>query len=169
MSDSDIVQAAKAELERVQAQLEETPLFKKMTSLQQLIALYEPGAPAIQHMYFPWNLKVTDPSECAVAVHRAAHSASIKYIVREAVTKTAQIEAAAVKYLARKKARATSGELVNVMADAGIEISGKEPNKALSAYLSGMGSLNNVREYGGYGLVEWGQGAGPDLLTKSGA
>jgi hypothetical protein len=88
---------------------------------------------------------------------------------KDLTTKTARIEAAGIKFLKKKGARATSGELLAAMAEAGIEITGKEPNKALSAYLSGSDAFNNVRESGGYGLTEWGNRPGPDLLTKTGA
>ena len=74
-----------------------------------------------------------------------------------------------VKYLREKGRRAPASELLGAMQEAGIEIGGSEPVKALSAYLSNSKALNNVREYGGYGLAEWGSNKGPDLLTKSGA
>jgi len=75
----------------------------------------------------------------------------------------------AVEYLKKKAARAPASEMLSTMTAAGIEIGGAEPIKALSAYLSNSSALNNVREYGGYGLAEWGNNRGPDLLTKTGA
>ncbi|MGM4991297.1 hypothetical protein [Tardiphaga sp. 841_E9_N1_2] len=156
MSDSEMLKAAKAEAQRLESELNELPLYKKLQSVRQLIALYEPAP--------DWRPLPIHPKPKFFGGSGNAD----KFMPRE-LTKTSQIEAAAVTYLAAKKARATSGELVLAMAEAGIEIGGKEPNKALSAYLSGMASLNNVREYGGYGLAEWGQNAGPDLLTKTGA
>ena len=54
------------------------------------------------------------------------------------------------------------------MTEAGIDIGGAEPIKALSAYLSNSKVLNNVREFGGYGLLEWGSNKGLDLLRKPG-
>jgi hypothetical protein len=157
MSDSEMLKAAKAEAQRLESELNELPLYRKLQSVRQLIALYEP-APDRKPLPIFQKPKIWG----------GGSGNADKFLPRE-LTKTSQIEAAAVAYLAAKKARATSGELVLAMAEAGIEIGGKEPNKALSAYLSGMASLNNVREYGGYGLAEWGQNAGPDLLTKTGA
>jgi hypothetical protein len=161
MADSEMLTAAKAEVERLEAELAKTPAYQKLLLARQVVALYEEAE--------------------QVAVYRGEHAAMYGrpeysrkpmsgFIDRQlSQTKTSQIEDAAVAYLKRTSKRATSGELLTAMIWAGIEIGGKEPNKALSAYLSGMKSLNNVRELGGYGLVEWGHSAGPDLLTETGA
>lgn len=89
--------------------------------------------------------------------------------VSGADTKTRRIELAGVQYLREKGKRAPASELLGAMQQAGIEIGGTDPVKALSAYLSNSKALNNVREFGGYGLAEWGNNRGPDLLTKTGA
>jgi hypothetical protein len=154
MSDTDMLNAAEAEVQRLEAELEATPAYKKLQLAKQVVALYRSEAG------IRINVKHVDPAALAFQrLHEMGNSA----------TKTARIEAAAIKFLRAKKARATSGELLKAVEEAGIEITGKEPSKALSSYLSNSKALNNIRELGGYGLVEWGHAKGPDLLTKTGA
>lgn len=159
MPDSDMLKAAEAEVKKLEAELAATPLGQKLALARQVVALYR-GPPPQQDLTPPtvFGVRPLKAGDLLSALEQA-----------ETKTKVAQIEIAAIKYLMSKRARATSGELLEVMRREGIEIGGKEPNKALSAYLSGFKSLNNVREFGGYGLADWGHNKGPDLLTQTGA
>ena len=164
MSDSAMLAAAEAEVQRLEAELAKTDAYKKLQLAKQVVALYRASA-SEQHQDVLAGEQARHPS---IGSHpRKIYTYTMQRAVRD--TKTARVEGAAVAYLLKKRARATSGELLEAMKEAGIEITGAEPNKALSAYLSNSTALNNVREYGGYGLAEWGNGRGPDLLTESGA
>jgi hypothetical protein len=154
MADSDMLNAAEAEVQRLEAELAETPAYQKLQLAKQVVALYRlPKA------------RITVGGKPASPAEVVRHL----YEEKALTTKTARIEAAAGKYLEAKGARAPASELLGAIEKAGIEVGGKEPVKALSAYLSSSKAFNNQRELGGYGLAEWGVSRGPDLLTKTGA
>jgi len=155
MAQSDMLTAAEAEVERLEAELAATEAYQKLQLARQVVALYR-GLPKVEIKIGGHSVT---PRDVATHLHRE----------RVHLTKTARIELAATEYLRTKGARAPASELLDTMAKNGIEIGGKEPVKALSAYLSNTKSLNNVREFGGYGLAAWGSNRGPELLTKTGA
>lgn len=148
MADSDMLAAAKAEVERLEAELQATTAYQKLQLAKQVVALYE-GAPA--------NLRVTIGRKEATPAQVVEHI----MVERELTTKTARIDAAAAKYLRAKGGRAPASELLVAVTKEGIAIGGKEPVKALSAYLSNSKAFNNQRDQGGYGLAEWGKVAVP--------
>lgn len=144
MADSDMLAAAKAEVERLEAELQATTAYQKLQLAKQVVALYE-RVPSISPKIGGRAASPTDIIQ-HVATERAL------------TTKRARIEAAATKYLAQKGARAPASELLGAVSKEGIELGGV---KALSAYLSNSKAFNNERELGGYGLVDWGQNGGP--------
>lgn len=146
MADSDMLAAAKAEVERLEAELQATTAYQKLQLAKQVVALYE-GIPGV-------SLKIG--GQVATPSQVVAH----QMVERELTTKTARIDAAA-KYLKAKGARAPASELLEPITKEGVAIGGKEPVKALSAYLSSSKAFNNQRELGGYGLAEWGLSRGP--------
>lgn len=147
MADSDMLAAAKAEVERLEAELQATVAYQKLQLAKQVVALYE-HVPGVS---FRIGEKSATPSQ--VIAHQM--------VQQELTTKTARIDAAAAKYLKAKGARAPASELLDPIMKEGVPIGGKEPVKALSAYLSSSKAFNNQRELGGYGLAEWGSGRGP--------
>lgn len=153
MSGSEMLRAAEAEVARLEAELQATPAYQKLQLAKAVVSLYR-EAPSAR---FLEGGKEVTPTR---AVDRL-------YFQRSLTTKTAKIEAAAAEYLKSKGARAPASELLPAVERAGIDIGGKEPIKALSAYLSTSKVFNNQRELGGYGLAEWGHSQGPDLLNKS--
>jgi len=153
MADSDMLRAAEAEVQRLEAELAETPAYQKLQLAKQVVALYR-GIPTLR---LSSGGHPVNPAEFVKRVHEE----------RVLTTKTARIDTAAAKYLKAKGARAPASELLGPVAKEGVVIGGKEPAKALSAYLSSSKAFNNQRELGGYGLAEWGHSRGPDLLTKS--
>ncbi|WP_126256854.1 hypothetical protein [Bradyrhizobium sp. LVM 105] len=166
MSDSDMLKAAEAEVARLEKELEATPAYQKLQLAKKVVNLYRATPDARYVGEHAANFGRPKPSPSAeVKINNPVPPKRLWL----ASTKTQRIESAAIKYLAAKAARAPASELLNAITAAGIEITGAEPAKALSAYLSNSKALNNVREYGGYGLAEWGISKGPDLLTKSGA
>jgi hypothetical protein len=154
MADSDMLAAAKAEVERLEAELQATMAYQKLQLAKQVVALYE-GIPGVS---FKIGGRPATPSQ--VISHRM--------VERELTTKTARIDAAAAKYLKAKGSRAPASELLEPVTKE-VVIGGKEPVKALSAYLSSSKAFNNQRDLGGYGLADWGHSRGPDLLTETGA
>jgi hypothetical protein len=155
MADSDMLEAAEAEVKRLEAELQATTAYKKLQLAKQVVALYRPAKDQ--------ELAIAG----RIAEQRMVHE--LQERLQNRTTKTARIEAAAAKYLKAKGARAPANELLGPVEQEGIEVGGKEPVKALSSYLSSSKVFNNQRELGGYGLAEWGHRRGPDLLTKTGA
>lgn len=155
MAGSEMLRAAEAEVVRLEAELQATTAYQKLQLAKAVVSLYReiPSARIVQAG------KAVNPS-------RAIEGLMLQ---RSLSTKTAKIEAAASKYLESKGARAPASELLPAVEKEGVEIGGKEPIKALSAYLSSSKAFNNQRELGGYGLAEWGHSRGPDLLTETGA
>lgn len=147
MADSDMLRAAEAEVARLEAELAETPAFKKLQLAKQVVELY----------------RITTPAP-AKAPRQFAERTIERILEVKRQTKASKIEELAVAHLRKKGARATSTELLKVVVEGGVQVSGAEPNKALSAYLSNSDALNNVRELGGYGLVEWELGPGPSSV-----
>jgi hypothetical protein len=165
MSSSDMLTAAEAEVERLERELEATPAYQKLQLAKKVVELYRATPDARYIGEHAANFGRPKPTPI---VPKAAQAVPVKPLPW-LKTKTQRIESAAIKYLANKAARAPASELLAAINEAGIEITGAEPAKALSAYLSNSKLLNNVREFGGYGLAEWSTNPGPDLLTKSGA
>ncbi len=159
MSDSDMLKVAEAEVARLEAELALTPTYQKLQAAKKIVELYtaKPHPIAARPASFAGG-----GSEVNV-IRRVGNLIVSRPI--SADTKVARIDAAAVEFLKKRGSRATSSELLEAMKAAGIQITGKEPIKALSAYLSNSKSLNNIRELGGYGLVEWGNARGADMLT----
>jgi hypothetical protein len=147
MADSEMLAAAKAEVERLEAELQATTAYQKLQLAKQVVALYE----RIPTARFKIGDKPASPAD--IVQHVSAE--------RSLTTKTARIEAAAAKYLEIKRARAPASELLGAVSKAGIDIGGKEPVKQLSAYLSTSKAFNNQRQLGGYGLADWGLSRGP--------
>jgi hypothetical protein len=143
MSAIDMLRVAEAEVERLEAELAQTEAFRQLRLAKQVVELWRSATAPIQPLRFP---TVTSDSSTGAP---------------DKVTKAARVEAAAIDFFRKNKVRATSGELLEVMKKADIEMTGAEPGKALSAYLSNSRALNNIREYGGYGLAEWGNNRGP--------
>jgi outer membrane protein TolC len=136
-----MLEFAEAEVERLQAELEKTPAYKRLMAAKDLIATYR------------GNPEVAAPAAVPAAAPAKFTPAEFVTMAR---TKTAQVDGAAAEYLAQRGRRATSGELLPVVQAKGITITGKTPSKTLSSYLSNSKRFDNVPGFGGYGLVEWG-------------
>lgn len=141
MSSADLLSAARAEVAKLSAELEASPLYQKLQAARRVVELYRPQVTAQR-----------DP--IAEGFQR------IRETMRQD-TKMTRIEHAAVEYLKLKGSRASSAEILQAITEAGVEVGGADPVKAISAYLSNAKGLNNVRAFGGYGLVEWGSNPGP--------
>lgn len=148
MADSDMLKAARAEVQKLEAELAATAAYQKLQLAKQVVEMYERLEAGPAQLSPASGVRRLLIKQSGTPVHPTA-------------SKSSMIESVAIKYLREKKARATSGELLKAMEAAGVTVGGQEPNKALSAYLSGSKALNNVREAGGYGLVEWGGAPGP--------
>jgi hypothetical protein len=156
MADSDMLKAAKAEVQRLEAELQATEAYQKLQLAKQVVELYE----RVPTLRITSGAKPVDP--IALGFQRLRERSV-------ADTKTSRIEAAASEYLQKKGARAPASELLGEIEKRGVSVGGKDPVKALSSYLSSSKAFNNQRELGGYGLAEWGYSRGPDLLTETGA
>ena len=136
-----IVAALEVEKGKLADELSRVPAFRRYQMICNLIADYQ------------------GETESSVDSPPKADRASAP-TQRRSGSKTAAVEEAAVAYFMKKGVRATSGDLLPVMAEAGIEIGGSVPSKSMASYLSNCRRLNNIKGLG-YGLAEWGGSAGP--------
>ncbi|MEI9418101.1 hypothetical protein [Mesorhizobium sp. Cs1321R2N1] len=145
MSDS-ILAAAEAEEADLLKALETNPTFQRLRTVRQVIALLN-GSPKEEE----------------------DHKKPVRFPprIRERLSKRDEVEHAVWSHLKDTGRRASSGELFSVIQKAGIVIGGAVPSKALASTLSTSGRFNNIRELGGYGLEEWGDGAGPSVEMKN--
>lgn len=145
MSDS-ILAAAEAEEADLLKVLETNPTFQRLRTVRQVIALLN-GSPK-------------EPEE---------HKSPVRSLskIRNRLSKRDEVEHAVFTHLKDTGRRASSGELFAIVERAGIVIGGAVPSKALASTLSTSDRFNNIRELGGYGLVEWGDGAGPSVEMKN--
>ena len=163
MADSEMLKAALAEVERLEAELAATEAYQKLQLAKMVVELYQ----RLPTARFTIGGRPADARSITQHLHTENALSAITTKVPLPTTKTARIEAAAAKYLRGKGARAPASELLEAVKKEGIEIGGREPVKALSSYLSNSKMFNNQRELGGYGLTEWGFSRGPDLLTEA--
>ncbi|PDS78932.1 hypothetical protein [Rhizobium sp. L43] len=124
---SDILAIAYRERERLQAELNATR--QKLQQVQRLISVYEVGD--------------SNNAKPAASSYRQGSKAAL---VDEIVS----------KHLAQTRVRASSGELLPIVQDAGVTMTGKIPAKTLSAFLATSKRFNNLKGFG-YGLTEWGE------------
>jgi hypothetical protein len=147
VANNQMLEIAEAEVRRLRAELEKTPAYKRLKAAEELIATYR-GNPEIDP---PQKASIAEKANS----EKAAAAQLDEMIGKPRQTKTAQVEAAAVEYLAHKGRRATSGEILPAVVSKGIDVPGKVPSKTLSSYLSNSKRFDNVPGFGGYGLVEW--------------
>ncbi|MBB2671530.1 UNVERIFIED_ORG: hypothetical protein GGE44_001081 [Rhizobium esperanzae] len=130
---SDILAIAYRERERLQAELNVNR--QKLQQVQRLISVYEVAA-----------------SDNA----RPGASRSFSSSTYRQGSKAALVDEIVSKHLAQTGMRASSGELLPIVQDAGVTMTGKIPAKTLSAFLATSKRFNNLKGFG-YGLAEWGE------------
>lgn len=134
MGQETLLLAAEAERDRLEAELRNSPIYKRLQSVKALIAAYRSsGVPQrVANGPLPIRKLSTTPPGNG--------------------TKTARVLEGAVKVLSTHKSRATSGEIAKALASYGIQIDGK----LLSSYLANAKELfDNKPNEGGYGLTAW--------------
>lgn len=147
-----IVQAARIEEQRLRAELESHPLFRKLEAVRSLITLYEDVV--VQHDA-PIN------ADARQMQNRVSSRLPAKG------SKTATVGEAAADYLRQVGRRAQSRELAQAVEKAGVVLSGKNPIGGVSSALSHNSLFDNVLGQG-YGLKEWGGGSGPKAKPPNG-
>jgi hypothetical protein len=137
--ESELLKTARREAESLRAELAKNPAFQKLQQVQRLIDVYE----AYEGKQPPLeSAKVAAQSPKMVPPTRPG-------------TKLAQVEKIVLDYSWKTGQRHSSGQLMPILTDAGIEMAGKVPSKTLASMLSNSQKLNNLRGYG-YGPAEWG-------------
>lgn len=140
----EIIAAAEREEQKLLAEIDTLPIFKKLKAVQALLAMYR------------------EEDNSAGERPRASRAKpDPKRIFYGRSSKRQEIEDVVEQYLVRKHGRASSGELFKAVSDAGIEIGGSIPSKSLASTLSTSKRFNNVQGLG-YGLKSWGDAPGPD-------
>lgn len=134
---NDILAIAYRERERLKAELDANPAWQKFQQVQRLISIYEAVEGGSDNAKPPAN---RSPSS---STYRPGSKAAL---VDEIVS----------KHLAQTGVRASSGELLPIVQDAGVTMTGKIPAKTLSAFLATSKRFNNLKGFG-YGLAEWGE------------
>jgi hypothetical protein len=133
---NDLLEMARREADRLRAELAQNEIFQKLQIVQRMIEGYE-----------AFESGVSRPKPLLV-VRRAPVAARPQ-------SKLAQVEDLVLAHTMGTGKRATSGQLLAIMNEAGVMMGGKVPSKTLSSMLSNSTRLNNVQGYG-YGPKEWG-------------
>lgn len=142
---SEFLEAARREAETLRAELAENPVFQKLQIVQRTIESYE-ALEDIGRLKGGMVPRVNKPKPVAAA---------------RPGSKLAQVEFLVIAHTVGNGRRATSGQLLPVILDAGIEIGGQVPAKTLSSMLSNSSAVNNLPGYG-YGPADWGNSPGPN-------
>jgi hypothetical protein len=130
---ADLLNAARAEEQRLLKELEATALFRRLQAVRAVLAEYE-----------------TAPERSA------ASPRARRQTVREP-SLTTQIIVTAEDYLRQIQRRAQSLEILQVAQQRGIEVKGNKPTTVVASILSHCDTFDNVRGEG-YGLREWSAG-----------
>lgn len=136
----EIIEMAKREREKLMDELSAHPAYQKLQQINKLIDTYEA-------LDAPREANTSMISRPITPKHRPN-------------SKVAAVDEVVANFLRETGRRASSGELLPVVLDAGIELSGKIPAKTLSALLSVSKKFNNLKGHG-YGLAEWGENIAP--------
>jgi hypothetical protein len=152
---NDMLMAAKREADALRSALAKNPDYLKLQQVQRLIAVYE-----------AYDLEPVPDLMAPSGDQPAAANISVPASPRPG-SKVAQIDDVVSKYLAAKGSRASSGDILPVVVNAGVELGGVVPSKTLSSFLSNSKRFNNVKGLG-YGLLEWGDTAGPAAENSRG-
>jgi hypothetical protein len=158
MPEDDMLKAAEAEVQRLEAEIAKTSLGKKLELARMVVALYGQGEAPERRVQ--GVLAQIDPSQ------QGGRSSSQygrgttflnggNVLFPAAKTKTAQIELVCADYLRQHHKRASSGELAKIVLAAGIRLPGAMPSRTLASFLSNSKLFDNDRAEGGYGLKEW--------------
>jgi hypothetical protein len=127
--ENDMLRAAKAEEQRLEALLRENPTFLRLQAVRRIIDLYGMSGKPVQTI--------------DAMKERRSRKGSLAAAIREI----------GATHLRNKKARAKSSEIYQAVLDAGITVPGQKPVSVVSSYLSGSDMFDNTEE--GYGLTEW--------------
>jgi hypothetical protein len=127
--ESEILRAAQAEAQRLEALLRQDPTFLRLEAIRRIIDLYDTKGDAVRV------------------------SETIKKSRSRKSSLASTIRDIAAAHLRHKMARAKSSEIYQAVSDAGITVPGQKPVSVVSSYLSGSDLFDNTAE--GYGLTEW--------------
>jgi hypothetical protein len=133
---NDVLVVAYRERARLQAELSALPAWHKLQQVQKLISTYE----AIEGVSD--NAKPAASKPFSLSTHRKG-------------SKVAMVDEIISRYLEKTGKRASSGDLLPIVQEAGIGMTGKVPAKTLSSFLTTSQRFNNLKGFG-YGLAEWG-------------
>jgi hypothetical protein len=126
-----MLEAALREQNALRTELYQVPAYRKLLEVQKVIELYR-------------SLEtVGGPGEPIASARRRRGSGA------------AIAEAVVHEHLSRTGRRATSGQLIDLVREAGVRMPGASGIRNLSAVLSTSKLFDNLRGWG-YGLAEWG-------------
>lgn len=145
---NEFLEAAKREAEALRAELAENPVFQKLQIVQRTIESYEAVEGAGRSESRGGIVKRTNRPKLVAGAARPG-------------SKLAQVEYLVIAHTISNGQRATSGQLLPVILNAGIDIGGQVPAKTLSSMLSNSNAVNNLPGYG-YGPADWGDRPGPN-------
>jgi hypothetical protein len=130
--EAEILQAAKAEAERLEAALSEHPIYLRLQAVRRIIDLYE-ERPRIS----------AEPFQVAPQIKRRGSRAG---------SQAAAIRDGAAQYLREKGTRASSGEIYEALRLRGVNIVGQKPSAVVASYLSHSDMFDCTSD--GYGVAE---------------
>jgi hypothetical protein len=138
--EDEILRAAKTEAGRLEALLNEHPIYLRLQAVRRIIDLYD-EQPRI----------ASGPSQAFSPTKRRGSRAG---------SQAAAIRDGAAQYLYEKGGRASSGEIYEALTLRGVNVVGKKPSGVVASYLSNSDRFDCTSE--GYGLIE-------SVLTSTGA
>jgi hypothetical protein len=132
---NEILEMAKREAEQLRVELSKNITYQKLQIVQRFIDGYETIAASR-----PKALVQSVPQQYVTPTRND--------------TKLGKVERVVLDYLWAKGVRMSSGQLLVLLTEKGIQLGGKVPSKTLASMLSNSSRLNNLKGYG-YGPMEW--------------
>jgi hypothetical protein len=132
--ENEILRAAKAEEQRLEALLREDPTFLRLEAVRRIIDLYGGDL---------YGTRSESTQTTGTTKERRSRRDSLASTIRQI----------AATHLQNKKGRAKSSEIYQAVLDAGVTVPGQKPVSVVSSYLSGSEMFDNTAD--GYGLTEW--------------
>ena len=147
-----MLEVAKEEAERLKLILSQNEDYQKLQHVQRVIDTYESFE----------DMKTSGLSPASKAPSQTlTFRTKPKAFLAAYGSKVAAVNKVVSEHFSKTGQRASSGELLPIVQAAGVKMSGAVPAKTLSSFLTNSKSFNNVKGLG-YGLVEWGNGPGPN-------
>lgn len=138
-----MIRVLRAERDRLEADLEENETYRRLRGVADLLALYEGAG---------------EKSGGRRGDTRSGQKTETLSERVDRVSLTSRVVEEVQRYLRETKTRAMTAEIVEMLQERGVPLSGKNINSNVSSMLSQSSLFDNVEKQG-YGLKEWAEDA----------